>query len=177
MPAGPRPRRPGPGGRRAAGTWLGYSPGLDAPNRPRLRGFLQSMTGLVLLLPLVLTLAEGMAVQAAVLAARSRSGQARWGLLPVPGRELVAGLLGAAACGLLADGVAMAWSDPVRQALSLGGSVAAAVVAACAVALAVPALLSSLRLSPRLPAGPVARALAGVVAVALYWGLARLLLG
>jgi hypothetical protein len=129
---------------------------------------LRRTAALVLFVPLVLALTDSAALQAAALAGRGRRG-ALLGLL--------AGLLFGGVCGLLAGGAALAWAVPMRLTWSLGGAVAGGMAAATLVGAALPAVVRMLRCDSFVAAGPVARALAGALALFAYFGLARWLLG
>ncbi len=69
--------------------------------------------------------------------------------------------------------VAKVWTNSLPLALSLGGALAGGMAGAAAVGCIVPFLL---RCNNRLAAGPVARALAALLALFLYFGLSSLLL-
>jgi magnesium transporter len=138
---------------------------------------LRRTPALVLFVPLVILLAEVMATQAVALALAAHA-TGRGNLLRNLGKEALLGVVLALACGVVTGGLAMAvWAVPNRFALGLGGTVAAAGVVAVAGGLALPVLLRRLRWDARVAAGPPVRALVSVAALALYFGLARWLLG
>jgi Mg/Co/Ni transporter MgtE len=93
-------------------------------------------------------------------------------------RARLAGLLGgvvlAVGCGAAAGGLALAVGAAAAPlALGVGVGVAAGAAAAAALGTAMPAVLGLLGWDRRLAGGPVARAVAGVVAVLLYFQVAR----
>jgi hypothetical protein len=137
----------------------------------------------LLFVPLVLALADSMALQATALAVRALRRQTSSGrrLLAGVGKELVIGLLLGAGCGLLAFGVASAWPVPFRMSATrlgqaVAGAIAGGMTAAAVLGVAFPALLRRFRLDGRLAAGPIVRAGAGLAAVVLYFYLASWLL-
>jgi hypothetical protein len=120
-------------------------------------------------LPLVLALADGIALQSAGLAAlRARRP------LPEPARavmsEFLSVLLVGLACGLATGSIVLAWGQPLRPALALG-----AAVLGSATATAILATVGSWARVKTLATGPVVRAAAGVLALLSFFLLARLL--
>jgi hypothetical protein len=134
---------------------------------------LKRTAALVLFVPLVVTLAESMALQGVAVGASGlrRKRPRSFGM------ELLVGIGLALGCGLVVAAGAAAWFGPVRLAWCVGGTVASGMAAAAVVGLAVPALVGLLRLEGRVAAGPLARAAAGVLALLVYFSLARWLLG
>jgi hypothetical protein len=117
--------------------------------------------------PLVLLLADAVALQSVGLAVRLLRRQSRAGVGALA-KELLSGLLVGVVSGLAAGGAALGWGVPVRLALVLGGAVVGSATAAAVMGFALPALLSRLRGGQRVAAGPVARAAAGAAALLLY---------
>jgi hypothetical protein len=156
----------------AGGVLAAYVCGLH-------RARLQHMIGLAMYVPVVLALAETMAVQAASFglgALRRHKDQTR-ALVRNLARELLAGLLLGTGCGLVVGLLTAVLGWPVRFALCLAVTAAGGGAAAALVGLAVPALLSLPGWGQRISVGPVARAGAGVLALLVYFTLARWLLG
>jgi magnesium transporter len=134
------------------------------------------MPSLALFVPLVVALAESMALQSAGLAARAarRTGGTLRGL----GKEGLVGAVLGLSCGAVAAGVALSvWAVPTTLALALGGVIGGGMVGAALAGASFPVLLGRWGWDSRVAAGPVARALADVVSVLLYFLLARWLLG
>ena len=61
-------------------------------------------------------------------------------------------------------------------ALAIGGSIGLSLVTACLFGLSIPSLLHSLKLDPKIAAGPVTLAITDFVALTLYFGIASLVL-
>ena len=67
--------------------------------------------------------------------------------------------------------------DPDRAAaLAIGGSIGLSLVTACLFGLSIPSLLHSLKLDPKIAAGPVTLAITDFVALTFYFGIASLFL-
>jgi magnesium transporter len=140
---------------------------------------LQKVVALALFIPVVLALAESVAIQSVSLALQTLRGRApTWAaMLPRLGRELATGSLLGAACGTLVGLVALAWlRQPGVAACILGGIGGGVAVAAC-LGLAVPYVLRLLRRDPQVAAGPIALAAADMTTLLVYFNLARWLLG
>ncbi len=120
-------------------------------------------------LPLVLALADALALQSAGLAALRARRQ-----LPVRGRaivcDFVSALLLGLICGLATSGVVMAWGQPPRPALALGTAVLGSAVATTILAIGYSRTLGKV-----LAVGPAVRAPAGVLALLIFVLLARVL--
>jgi hypothetical protein len=140
---------------------------------------LHKVTGLVMFVPLVVAVAESMALQSAAVAGRAlrRPGTSREALLRRLALELAAGALLGLVGGLVVTGTLLAVRWPVRMAVCVGGVVAGGTAGAAVVGVGLTFLACLLRRGPRVAAGPVARAVAGTGALLLYFTLARWLLG
>lgn len=132
---------------------------------------------LALFVPVVLALAESVAIQSVTLALQGlRGAKVSWQNLA---RQLLAEagtglLLGGAAAGLVAA-VAAAWlRDGTVVAVLLGG-IGSGVTAAAVIGLGVPYLLRLLDRDPQVAAGPTALAAADFVTLLVYFNLARVL--
>jgi hypothetical protein len=135
---------------------------------------LQKVAGLFMFLPLVVAMAESMALQAAGVTVRLFRGQVPRALALAG--ELATALFLSMVCGVLAGSVAAAVGWPVRVALCLGGAVAGGMVSAAAIGFALAALVGLLHWDTRIAAGSLARALGGTAALLVYFVLVRWLL-
>ena len=79
-------------------------------------------------------------------------------------------------CGALVGLIVGAWRREWLAASVIGASVALSLIAACLFGLSVPALLHTLRLDPKIAAGPVTLALTDIFTLLCYFGLAALVL-
>ena len=133
---------------------------------------------LALFIPVVLALAESVAIQSVTLALDSLRGLVpSWGDLARRIRyEGATGLLLGAAAGLLVAGLAALWQGvPVLFWIAAGG-IGLGVTGAAVAGLAVPYLLHLFRRDPQVAAGPIALACADVFTLLAYFNLARLLI-
>jgi magnesium transporter len=140
---------------------------------------LQRVVALALFIPVVLALAESVAIQSVSLALEALRGKRpTWAtLLPRLGGELLTGSLLGAACGLLVALVALAWLGQAKVALCVLGGIAGGVTAAALLGVAMPNLLRMMRRDPQVAAGPIALAATDMATLLLYFSLARWLLG
>ena len=88
---------------------------------------------------------------------------------------MVLGLLGAG-CGALVAIIVFVWRHDLTAALAIGGSIGLSLVTACLFGLSIPSLLHSLKLDPKIAAGPVTLAITDFVALTFYFGIASLVL-
>ncbi len=129
-------------------------------------------------IPVVLTLAESVSIQSVSLALQSLHGaRPTWRTLGRKlGNEALVGLSLGAACGLLVGLIALAWTGSAAVGFSLFGGITGGVIVAAAVGLAMPVLLKLLRRDPSVAAGPIALAVTDMLALLVYFNIARWLL-
>jgi len=132
---------------------------------------------LALFIPVVLALAESVAIQSVTLALDGlRGAPATWADLFRRLRyEGVTGLLLGAATGLLVAGIAAIWQGIPLLFWIVAGGIGIGVTGAAVAGLAVPYVLRLSHRDPQVAAGPIALAAADVVTLLAYFNLARLL--
>ena len=132
---------------------------------------------LALFIPVVLALAESVAIQSVTLALEAfRDGNPSWGELFRRLRpEASTGLLLGLATGIMVGGIATVWQGLAVLFLIVLGGIAIGVTGAALAGMAVPHLLRLLKRDPQVAAGPIALTCADVVALLAYFNLARLL--
>src|SRR5216117_2764452 len=91
-------------------------------------------------------------------------------------RELRSAVLLGLGCGALVVMIVLLWRKELTAAFAIGGSIGLSLVTACLFGLGIPSLLHSLKLDPKIAAGPVTLAITDFVALALYFGIAALVL-
>ena len=91
-------------------------------------------------------------------------------------RELRSAVLLGLGCGALVAMIVFLWRKDLTAALAIGGSIGLSLVTACLFGLSIPSLLHSLKLDPKIAAGPVTLAITDFVALAFYFGIASLVL-
>ncbi|PYK67317.1 MAG: magnesium transporter MgtE [Verrucomicrobia bacterium] len=89
-------------------------------------------------------------------------------------RELRSAVLLGLGCGALVVMIVLLWRKDFTAALAIGGSIGLSLVTACLFGLTIPSLLHSLKLDPKIAAGPVTLAITDFVALAFYFGIAAL---
>ena len=133
---------------------------------------------LALFIPVVLALAESVAIQSVTLALEAfRDAGASWGglwrrLKP----EAATGALLGLATGLMVATIASVWQGLAVLFLILLGGIAIGVTGAAIVGLSVPHVLKLLKRDPQVAAGPIALTCADVIVLLAYFNLARLLI-
>lgn len=132
---------------------------------------------LALFIPVVLALAESVAIQSVTLALDALRGAVpTWRDLARRLRfEGMTGILLGAATGLLVAAIATSWKGIAVLFLILAGGIGIGVTAAALSGIAVPFILRLLKRDPQLAAGPIALAVADVCTLLAYFNLARAL--
>ena len=132
---------------------------------------------LALFIPVVLALAESVAIQSVTLALDGLRGvKPTWGELVRRLRyEGLTGLLLGGATGLLVAAIASIWKGEPALFGIVAGGIGIGVTCAALSGIAVPYILRLLRRDPQLAAGPIALACADVLTLLAYFNLARLL--
>ncbi len=129
-------------------------------------------------LTMVLGLGESVTVQSMTVTIQGLHGSRptwKWYFKAVAKEAGAAVLLGLA-CGVVVALVVLMWRGTPLPALVIGLSIALALFVACLVGLSVPAALHSLKLDPKIAAGPIALAITDVFTLLFYFGLATVLL-
>jgi magnesium transporter len=143
------------------------------------RAELEKAVALALFVPVVLALAESVAIQSVSIALQRLHGRR-----PTPeaiGRairhESLTGLLLGGASAVAVALVALAWLGQRTVALTLLGGITGGVVCAAVIGVAIPNVLRLFAREPQVAAGPVALAATDMVTLVIYFSLARMLLG
>lgn len=134
---------------------------------------------LAFFLTMVLGLAESVSVQSmtvTIQALRSTEPTFAW-YVQAFRREAGTAILLGTACGTVVGLIVWLWRGAAMPAVSIGGSITLALLAACLFGLSVPALLHSLKLDPKIAAGPVTLAFTDIFTLLFYFSLATILLG
>ena len=130
-------------------------------------------------LTMVLGLNESVSMQSMTLtiqALRANTLTRRWFLRNLR-REMVTAVLLGLACGILVAAIVLIWRHDRRGAAVIGTTITVSLVSACLFGFTVPSLLHSLKLDPKIAAGPVTLAVTDFCALAFYFSLAWLVLG
>jgi magnesium transporter len=130
---------------------------------------------LALFIPLILTLAESVAVQSMTLAIERAVLKRKF-----PGelaREMVTAILLGVCAGALVGAVSLLWRGPWMATVAIGTSVAGAMFCAAMLGRAVPGVIHAMKLNPRIASGPMTLAVVDVVTVGLYLSGATWMLG
>lgn len=140
---------------------------------------LEQAVALALFVPVVLALAESVAIQSVSIALQRLHGRppSLGGILRAVRHESLTGILLGAASAAAVALVALAWLGQRAVAGALVGGITGGVVCAAALGVAMPNLLRLFAREPQVAAGPVALAATDMVTLVIYFSLARLLLG
>jgi magnesium transporter len=133
---------------------------------------------LALFIPVVLALAESVAIQSVTLALDALHGaKPTWRDLARRARyEGATGLLRGSATGILVAALAAIWQGTPVLFWIVAGGIACGVTGAAVAGFLVPYLLRLLHRDPQLAAGPIALTCADVLTLLAYFNLARLLI-
>lgn len=133
---------------------------------------------LAFFLTLILALAESVSIQSMTITIQTlRFVQPTWRWYAAAAvRELATAALLGLACGTLVAGIVGLWRGAPAPALVIGGSVCLSLFTACFFGLSVPSLLHTLRLDPKIAAGPLTLALTDITTLLGYFTLASLFL-
>jgi magnesium transporter len=139
---------------------------------------LNQVVALALFIPVVLALAESVAIQSVSLTLNFlHSGRPRWAdLAPRLTKELLTGAMLGVACGVLVGLVTLAWLGQPNVTYTVLGGITIGVTAAAIGGVTIPAVLKLLHLEPSVAAGPIALAGADIVTLIAYFSLSRWLL-
>ncbi|MFQ3649496.1 MAG: magnesium transporter [Gemmataceae bacterium] len=139
---------------------------------------LNQVVALALFIPVVLALAESVAIQSVSLTLSFlHHGRPSWlDLVPRLSKESLTGLLLGLACGVVVGVVTLAWLGQPKVTYTVLGGISLGVTAAACLGVTIPAVLKLLHLEPRVAAGPIALAGADLVTLLAYFSLARWLL-
>lgn len=140
---------------------------------------LEQAVALALFVPVVLALAESVAIQSVSIALQRLHGRppSLGGILRAVRHESLTGILLGAASAVAVALVALAWLGQRAVAGALLGGITGGVVCAAAIGVAMPNLLRLFAREPQVAAGPVALAATDMVTLVIYFSLARQLLG
>ena len=128
---------------------------------------------LAFFLTLVLALAESVSIQSMTIAIQSlRFVRPTWRWYTATAtRELATAVLLGLGCGGAVAGIVWAGWGASAQALVIGASIGLSLASACLYGLSVPSLLHSLRLDPKIAAGPLTLALTDITTILVYFTL------
>ena len=132
---------------------------------------------LAFFLTLVLALGESVSMQSmtvTIQALRAGCPSWRW-FFGAFRRESGTSVLLGLGCGLLVGLVVWLWRGSVLAGGVIGGSIFLSLCGACAFGLGIPTLLHSLKLDPKIAAGPLTLALADIATLVFYFNLAKVL--
>lgn len=126
----------------------------------------QRVVVVALFIPLILTLAESVAVQSMTLAIEQAASRRR-----NPGvlvREIATALMLGACSGAIVGCVSLLWRGPRVASLTIAGSVFMTMVLAAVLGRTLPRVIYKLRLNPRIASGPITLAVVDICTVFLY---------
>ncbi len=140
---------------------------------------LEKAVALALFVPVVLALAESVAIQSVSIALQRLHGRRPTlaAIVRAVRHESLTGLLLGAASALAVAVVALAWLGQRTVALAVLGGITGGVTCAAAIGVAMPNVLRLFAREPQVAAGPVALAATDMVTLLIYFSIARWLLG
>jgi magnesium transporter len=138
---------------------------------------LAKLVALALFIPVVLALAESVAIQSVTLALQGlHRPKLSWLRLWLAMRlELLTGALLSLGCGLVVAVIVLTWQQNLKLSLIVLGGIVGGITCAAVLGWLIPTTLRLLKLEPQVAAGPIALACADMVTIIVYFSLARLL--
>lgn len=140
---------------------------------------LQHVVVLALFIPIVLTLAEGVSMQAATLTLQSLSDESHTPrrLVAAVWKEVrTAALLGCSSAGVVALAV-LVWRRDVMGAIVIAGAIVASILTAGLFGVLLPTLVHAFKADPKIAAGPLVLATSDLATLMFYLGLGAVVLG
>ena len=139
---------------------------------------LKAVVALALFIPVVLALAESVAIQSVSLSLQALHGkQPTWkSILAKLRKEFLTGTMLGVACALFVGSVATIWLNQLPLTFCILGGIIGGVTGAAVIGVAMPNLLRLVNREPGVAAGPVALALTDIVTLLVYFSIARWLL-
>lgn len=139
---------------------------------------LAKLVALALFIPVVLALAESVAIQSVTLALQTLhhptiSWRRLWHGIRL---EFNTGILLSLGCSLLVACIVLIWQQNATLTLIVFGGIVGGITCSACIGWLVPTTLRLLRLEPQVAAGPIALAGADMVTIVIYFSLARMLI-
>lgn len=140
---------------------------------------LQKAVSLALFIPVVLALAESVAIQSVSLAIQTlhKRQPTLAAILRVLRTETLTGALLGVASAVAVAAVALVWLTDIRLVACLLGGIGGGVACGALIGTAMPNLLRLFKREPQVAAGPIALACTDMATLAIYFSVARWLMG
>jgi magnesium transporter len=129
---------------------------------------------IALFIPLLLTLAESIAVQSMTLAIEQAASRRSYPAMFV--REMLTALLLGLCTGLITAAVSLLWRDRWTVPLTIALSVSTTMLLAAMLGRTVPKVIHLMRLNPRVASGPITLAIVDVMTITIYLSFASMVL-
>jgi magnesium transporter len=138
---------------------------------------IQEVIILAMFMTVVLALGESVSMQAMVITLqRMQAGPFSWKAVWSPlQREGIAALMLAVGCGTIIGLTAFLWKGGGWASLAIGTSLIFSILSAGLIGVLIPALIKSLRVDPKVAAGPVVLACADVCTLLYYFNMMRII--
>jgi magnesium transporter len=129
---------------------------------------------IALFIPLLLTLAESIAVQSMTLAIDQASSRKDYPAIFL--REALTAIMLGLCTGIVTGAVSLLWRDRWTVSLTIAVSVAVTMLLAALLGRTVPKVIHLMRLNPRVASGPITLAIVDVMTITIYLSLASAVL-
>lgn len=136
------------------------------------------VAGLFLFIPIVLGLSESAGVQGATIVVRNLAQQSLVSeeVRKVFFREVLAGIMIGAACGVLVGAAGYAWHANARLGIALAASMTLTVIGSALLGLTLPLVFKRFRVDPAMASGPFVLAACDILTLMIYFNLSSLVL-
>lgn len=139
---------------------------------------LEKATMLAFFIPMMLSVAESVSMQSMTLTLQTSTSAVSWRMLwQAVRRELPTAFGLGISSAVIVSVLSAIWKKQVVASVSIGLAIVGAVLLASALGVILPAAVRALRADPKVASGPIALALADIIALLLLFGLAQSLMG
>jgi len=135
-------------------------------------------TMLAFFIPMVLSISESVSMQSMALTLQTSTAAISWSMLfRAVRRELPIAFGLGASSAVIVIVLSLVWKGQPLASLAVGIGIIGAVLLASTLGVILPAAVRALRIDPKVASGPIALALADIIALLLLFGMAHSLLG
>ena len=139
---------------------------------------IETATMLAFFVPMMLSISESVSMQSMTLTLQTSTAAVSWSMLfRAVRRELPTALGLGVSSAIIVIVISLIWKGQALASLAVGIAIGGAVLLASALGVVLPAAVRALRADPKIASGPIALALADIIALLLLFGMAQSLIG
>jgi magnesium transporter len=139
---------------------------------------IETATMLAFFIPMMLSISESVSMQSMTLTLQTSTAAVSWSMLfRAVRRELPTAFGLGISSAVIVVVISLIWKGQLLASLAVGIAIIGAVLLASALGVILPAAVRALRADPKVASGPIALALADIIALLLLFGMAQSFLG